>query len=108
MRRPVLWAIRGYQQTLSRALPPACRFVPSCSEYAYEAIERYGLAQGGRLAAWRVLRCNPWGGYGYDPVPDRVAPMDHASRDLSLPGGLSVSSAAPPGDSSVQPPPREG
>ncbi len=90
MKRPVLWAIRGYQRTLSRVLPPACRFVPSCSEYAYEAVERHGLARGGRLAIWRVLRCNPWGGHGYDPVPD-VAPAhtDSGSPLSPIPTGRS-------------------
>ena len=70
MKRLALALIRLYQRTLSRVLPPACRFVPSCSEYGYEAIERYGALRGGVLAIWRVLRCNPWGGHGYDPVPD--------------------------------------
>ncbi len=79
MKRPVLWAIRGYQHTLSPLLPPACRFVPSCSEYGYEAIERYGVARGGALAAWRVARCNPWGGSGYDPVPD----LDSADHTIA-------------------------
>lgn len=65
-----LAAIRLYQRTVSRVLPSACRFVPSCSEYGYEAIERHGVVRGGALAAWRVLRCNPWGGHGYDPVPE--------------------------------------
>ncbi len=62
--------IRLYQLTISRVLPPSCRFVPSCSEYGYEAVERYGIVRGGAMAAWRVIRCNPWGGHGYDPVPD--------------------------------------
>jgi len=65
-----LSGIRLYQRTISRVLPPSCRFVPSCSEYGYEAIERYGVVRGGLMAAWRVMRCNPWGGHGYDPVPD--------------------------------------
>ncbi len=65
-----LSGIRLYQRTISRVLPPSCRFVPSCSEYGYEAIERYGIVRGGMIAAWRVVRCNPWGGHGYDPVPD--------------------------------------
>jgi len=63
--------IRLYQRTISRVVAPSCRFVPSCSEYGYEAIERYGVIRGGALAAWRIARCNPWGGHGYDPVPDR-------------------------------------
>ncbi len=70
MKALALGCIRLYQRTVSRVLPPACRFVPSCSEYGYEAIQRYGIIRGGGLAIWRILRCNPWGGHGYDPVPD--------------------------------------
>jgi putative membrane protein insertion efficiency factor len=69
---PLAWLalvlIRGYQRFVSPLLMPACRFEPTCSQYAYEAIAKYGIIKGGRLAAWRVLRCNPWGGSGYDPV----------------------------------------
>ena len=64
----VLRLIRFYQRFVSPALPPACRFVPSCSEYGYEAIAKYGIIKGGGLAAWRILRCNPFGRGGYDPV----------------------------------------
>jgi hypothetical protein len=70
MKWLALSLIRLYQRTVSRVLPPSCRFVPSCSEYGHEAIERYGVVRGGALAAWRIARCNPWGGHGYDPVPD--------------------------------------
>ena len=49
---------------------PCCRYVPTCSQYAKTAIERYGAIQGARLAAWRLLRCNPWSRGGYDPVPE--------------------------------------
>lgn len=68
MKRPVLAVIRFYKRAISPGLPPACRFQPTCSEYAYEAIDRYGIIKGGRLAVWRILRCNPWGGSGWDPV----------------------------------------
>jgi putative membrane protein insertion efficiency factor len=64
-----LTMIRLYQRFLSPALPPSCRFVPSCSQYAYEAIERYGLLKGGWLGLKRLLRCNPLHPGGYDPVP---------------------------------------
>lgn len=64
-----LWLIGLYRRVISPALPPACRFTPTCSEYGYEAIARYGILAGGRLAVWRVMRCNPFGGSGYDPVP---------------------------------------
>jgi uncharacterized protein len=69
MSRIALAMIRVYQCTLSRCLPPACRFVPSCSEYAFQAIERYGLARGGWLAIRRLSRCHPFNPGGYDPVP---------------------------------------
>ena len=62
-------AIRAYQKTVSKLLPPACRFTPTCSEYAAQAIERYGSARGSALAAKRLLRCHPWHPGGYDPVP---------------------------------------
>jgi putative membrane protein insertion efficiency factor len=65
---PVLWMIRGYQRFISPALPPSCRYYPTCSAYGYEAIAKYGILKGGRLAIWRILRCNPWGRGGFDPV----------------------------------------
>ena len=62
---------RGWQLGPSRVLPPSCRYTPSCSQYAIEAVRRHGAIKGGWLAIWRLLRCQPWGGHGYDPVPDR-------------------------------------
>ena len=64
-------AIRAYQLLLAPVLPPSCRYLPSCSHYAEEAIAQYGPLRGGILAAWRLCRCHPWGGSGYDPVPAR-------------------------------------
>ena len=62
--------IRAYQLTISRALPPdSCRFTPTCSHYAYQAIARYGLLRGGVMGTWRLLRCQPFNPGGYDPVP---------------------------------------
>ena len=69
MRRVVVLAIKLYQQTVSRVLPSACRFEPSCSAYAAEAVERYGVLRGGWLAARRIGRCHPFHPGGYDPVP---------------------------------------
>lgn len=63
--------LRGYRYWLSPFLGPGCRFHPSCSQYADEALERHGLVQGGWLAAKRVCRCGPWHAGGYDPVPER-------------------------------------
>jgi uncharacterized protein len=68
--RLVRMILRGYQRAISPLLPRACRYVPTCSEYALEAVERHGAIRGGLLAAWRVLRCHPFAGSGYDPVPD--------------------------------------
>jgi uncharacterized protein len=68
--RGALRAIRVYR-ALSAHRPPACRYLPSCSEYASEAITRYGAGRGGWLALRRLGRCHPLGGHGYDPVPDR-------------------------------------
>ena len=70
MKKPMLSAIRFYQRSISPAFPPRCRYIPTCSEYAVTAIERYGAWKGGRLAAWRLLRCNPFSKGGYDPVPE--------------------------------------
>ncbi|MBK7684820.1 MAG: membrane protein insertion efficiency factor YidD [Rhodocyclaceae bacterium] len=61
--------IRVYQYAISPWLGPKCRFSPSCSSYAVEALQTYGLIRGGWLASRRVLRCNPWHSGGYDPVP---------------------------------------
>lgn len=69
MRRILMWLIRLYQNTISRALPPSCRFIPSCSEYTYEAIERYGVLKGSWLGVKRICRCHPLNPGGYDPVP---------------------------------------
>lgn len=65
--------IRAYQLLISPLLLPSCRYLPSCSEYAAEAIQTHGSLRGGWLALRRLLRCHPWGGSGYDPVPARAA-----------------------------------
>ncbi len=69
--------VRAYQLVLRPLLPPACRYEPSCSAYAIEALRTHGAVRGLGLAAWRVLRCNPWGGSGYDPVPCRGHDRPH-------------------------------
>jgi putative membrane protein insertion efficiency factor len=63
-----LFALRGYKCAISPMFLPACRYVPSCSEYAMDAIDRYGVARGSLLAIWRVLRCHPFAKGGVDPV----------------------------------------
>ncbi|MBZ5647969.1 MAG: membrane protein insertion efficiency factor YidD [Acidobacteriia bacterium] len=61
-------ALRFYKRWISPALPPSCRYVPSCSEFAMEAIERHGTVRGSGMAIWRLLRCHPFAKGGYDPV----------------------------------------
>ena len=61
--------IRGYQIVISGGRAPCCRFSPSCSDYALAALQQHGPFTGMRLVLWRILRCNPWGKSGYDPVP---------------------------------------
>jgi uncharacterized protein len=68
-RRLLAALIRGYQVAISRFLPPSCRFHPSCSQYALEAVTRHGALRGGWLAARRLARCHPFHPGGYDPVP---------------------------------------
>lgn len=68
-RRAVRLLIRGYQLGISPALPPSCRFTPSCSHYALTAVERYGVLKGGWLAARRLVKCHPFHPGGPDPVP---------------------------------------
>lgn len=62
--------IRLYQYTISPLLGPSCRFEPSCSHYMAEAIEEWGVLRGFWMGIKRILRCHPWGGHGYDPVPE--------------------------------------
>ena len=71
--RALTACIRAYQVTLRAALPPACRFAPSCSEYAHEAVRRHGAIHGGTLTLRRLVRCHPWHEGGFDPVPDQEA-----------------------------------
>ena len=66
-RRVLVGAVRVYQAAVSPFLGPSCRFTPTCSEYAVLALRDYGAVRGTLLAAWRILRCNPWGGHGHDP-----------------------------------------
>jgi putative membrane protein insertion efficiency factor len=68
LRRAAIAPIRLYQRVISPALPQRCRYHPSCSEYAVQAISAYGVLRGSVLAAWRLLRCNPFSHGGYDPV----------------------------------------
>ncbi|MGM9871132.1 MAG: membrane protein insertion efficiency factor YidD [Muribaculaceae bacterium] len=71
--KAISWAlclpILFYRKFISPLKPPCCRFTPTCSQYAIEALRKHGPFKGLALAIWRILRCNPWGGSGYDPVP---------------------------------------
>lgn len=84
MKRLLLALIEVYRRRLSPALPRRCRYEPTCSGYAIESIRRFGAARGSLLAAWRLLRCNPFSHGGFDPVPKRftlrVGPVDPATH----------------------------
>lgn len=69
MTYPFVLLVRFYQIAISPLKPPTCRYNPTCSSYALEALKRYGLFKGGMLTIRRIMRCHPWGGHGYDPVP---------------------------------------
>ena len=68
-KRALLWLIRFYRSSISPMHQPCCRFIPTCSQYALEAVEKYGAIKGGYLALRRILRCHPLHKGGYDPVP---------------------------------------
>ena len=82
MKRFIIGLIRLYQRTLSRLLPPSCRYTPTCSHYAAEAIERYGVVGGGWMAVRRICRCHPFSRGGYDPVPG----TDEEAPEPAVPG----------------------
>ena len=81
--RPLIAVLRGYQRWISPVLPPSCRFYPSCSAYAIEALAVHGLLRGVALTAWRLLRCGPWHPGGVDPVPPRRESGRRSSPDGS-------------------------
>jgi putative membrane protein insertion efficiency factor len=66
---PLILLIKIYQLIISPILPPSCRFTPTCSHYSMEALKKHGLVKGIWLSLKRIIRCHPWGGSGYDPVP---------------------------------------
>lgn len=90
---PLVWTIRGYQRLISPLTPPMCRFTPTCSQYAVEALRVHGLVRGGMMATWRLMRCHPFNPGGHDPVP----PMEGA---LLVEASAATTSAdpAPPQD----------
>ncbi len=99
MRRLLCALIRGYQRFISRwlhAMVPGsgCRFYPTCSQYAIEAIQIHGVIRGGGLAAWRILRCHPWGGGGEDPVPPRRV-CNRCDGEVDDPAGMGSTAGRP-------------
>ncbi len=78
VRTLILLPVWAYQRLISPLRPPACRYLPTCSDYAREAVERHGALRGGWLALRRISRCHPWGGEGFDPVP-KALPGPRAS-----------------------------
>lgn len=69
MKQLLVLIFRGYQLLISPLLPNACRYAPTCSEYGIQAVRKHGALKGGWIAIKRILRCHPWGGHGYDPLP---------------------------------------
>ncbi len=88
--RILIRLVRFYQVAISSWTPPSCRFMPTCSAYAIDAIREHGARRGGWFAIRRIARCHPWGGHGYDPVPlpgeatEVVPPDETAARARSL------------------------
>ena len=83
-QQAILWLIRQYQKSISPMLAPRCRFHPSCSQYAVEAIRYKGVWRGTWFALWRLLRCHPWHPGGYDPVPGTDT-SGHPLKELAHP-----------------------
>ncbi|MEM9276011.1 MAG: membrane protein insertion efficiency factor YidD [Cyanobacteria bacterium P01_F01_bin.143] len=77
MKTPIIWLIKGYRQFISPLFPPTCRFQPTCSQYAIEAIATHGTIKGSWLAVTRIARCHPFHPGGYDPIP----PRDERDKD---------------------------
>lgn len=85
MKKLALKAIRLYQLLISPFLPRCCRFYPSCSQYTYQAIARFGLLRGGLLGLWRLLRCQPFSAGGYDPLPQKFPWFKNVRRPKGVP-----------------------
>lgn len=93
MRYLLILLIRGYQLIVSPLFPPSCRFIPSCSEYAKQALETHGLVRGTMLSAWRLLRCQPFCAGGLDPVPE---PRSATSGPAAAPFPATAANLNPP------------
>lgn len=77
---PLVFLVRLYQWTVAPALPPSCRYVPSCSQYMIDALVEHGPLRGGWMGFCRILRCHPWGSSGFDPVPSIPAERESAAE----------------------------
>ena len=86
MKSFALWMLRGYKRWISPAFPPSCRYVPTCSEYAMEAVERHGVVRGGGMVVWRILRCHPLAKGGLDPVVKDASPSPTHSQKARMGG----------------------
>jgi len=85
-KRVALRLLQAYKWAISPMFPPACRYQPTCSEYAMEAVDRFGVLRGSLMAAWRLLRCHPFASGGYDPVVNAESGCDHAVNGVSWKG----------------------
>lgn len=105
IRAYLLLMLRGYKAILSPMLPNACRFVPTCSEYASEAIARHGALRGGWMTIWRLLRCHPFAAGGYDPVllPEKPAGTPQVGEVWHRRCGLCSRNVQHPAESEAQP-----
>ena len=74
---PFIWIVRFYQVAISPYTPATCRYTPTCSHYAIEALQKHGILRGGWLSLKRIFSCHPWGGRGYDPVPENNRHQKH-------------------------------
>lgn len=79
MTRVLVYLVQLYRNTISPLRPPSCRFTPTCSQYAVEALQEYGLLRGSWLAAVRLAKCGPWHRGGWDPIPERTPPSSQSS-----------------------------
>jgi len=98
MKTVLMALVRFYRSAISPYTPPSCRYTPTCSAYALEALERHGAARGSWLALRRLLRCHPWGGHGYDPVPEPHAhrqAVPAAGGAVDLPGNAQTATRGP-------------
>ncbi len=87
VNRGIIWLmvlpIKFYRHFISPVFPNSCRHIPTCSEYAIEALKVHGVVKGSFLAIWRILRCNPWGTHGYDPVPPKKSGHKDVDKKVS-------------------------